>query len=79
MHIARHFAQLFCLCGIHRKRFFAQHMFASACRRQRGRHMLVVGQRVVDGLDFGVGKQFFIRAVGFGNAQGVGKPPRFLK
>ena len=30
----------------------------------------VIGQRIVDGVDIGVGEKFFIRAVGRGNAQG---------
>jgi len=34
-------------------------------------HILVVGQRVVDGLNVGVGKEFGIGAVGLGDTQRV--------
>src|ERR1700678_4564559 len=33
------------------------------------RHMVLVGQRIVDGVDLGVGEQILIRSVGLGNAQ----------
>ncbi|MNV90671.1 hypothetical protein D3C71_1850790 [compost metagenome] len=41
------------------------------CRCLQGqRHMQVIGQRVVDGLDGRVGQELFVAAIGLGNAQG---------
>ena len=34
--------------------------------------MQMVGQRVVDGVDIGIGEQLFVGAIGFGNAELVG-------
>ena len=44
----------FRLGGGQRNRLFAQHMFARSHCHNRHRHMEVIGQRVVDGLDIGV-------------------------
>ena len=56
MHLACDLAQFGGLIGIDRDRLFAQHMLAGARRGQRHRHMQMIGQRVVDGLDLGIGK-----------------------
>ena len=57
-------------------------MLARPRRHQRQRHMLVIGQGVVDRFDFGVGQQLFIAAVGGGNTQFVGQcaaPPQIAR
>ena len=72
VHLARHFAQFFGLARVHGKGFFTQHVFACAGGGQRHGHMLVVGQRVVDGFNVGVGQQFIIGAVGLGDTHFAG-------
>ena len=48
-------------------------MLARARRHQRQRHMLVIGQGVIDRFDFGVGQQLFVAAVGLWDTQFVGQ------
>ena len=50
-------------------RLLAQHVLARLRGLDRPRHMQVVGQRIVDGVDVRVGEQLFVRAVGRGNAE----------
>jgi len=53
----------------HRDRLLAEDVLAGFRRANRPWDVQVIGQRVVDGFDFRVGEQLFIRSVGFGNAQ----------
>ena len=52
-----------------RDRLFAQHVLARLHRLDGPRHMQVVGQRVVDGLDLGIGQHFLVAAIGLGKPQ----------
>ncbi len=57
--------ELLGLLGIERDGLFAQHVLAGLRRgRERHRDVQVVGQRVVDGVDIGVGEQLFVAASG---------------
>jgi hypothetical protein len=58
--------------GLQRKRLFAQHVLAGLRCGQTHRHVQMVGQRVVDGLDLRIGQQRFVRAVGLRDAQCIG-------
>ena len=71
-HLARRRAQLRRLLRRQRDRLFAQHVLARGRGLQRERHVQVIGQRIVDRLDLGIGEQRFVRAVGLGNAERVG-------
>lgn len=59
----------FRLGGGQRNRLFAQHLFARSHCRDRHRHMEVIGQRVVDGLDIGVVQEVLIGAIGLWNSE----------
>ena len=58
-----HLGQLLGLRGGHRDGFFAKDVLARPGRLDRPGHVQVVGQRVVDGFDLGIGQQFFVAAV----------------
>ena len=63
------------LAGVERDRLFAEHMLARLKRAQGPGHMQFVGQRIVDRLDRGIGEQFLVGAIGFGDAElGRGAP-----
>ena len=60
------------LCGFFGRdgnRLLAQHVLAGLRCSERERHMEMIGQRIVDGLDLGVGQHLFIGAIGLGNTQ----------
>jgi hypothetical protein len=63
--------------GMQRERLFAQHVLAGLRGGERERHVQVIGQRVVDGLDRRVGEQRLVRSVGPSDAvrgrRGVGR------
>ncbi len=61
----------------HAERFFAQHMLAGLGGLDGQRHVQLIGQRIVDGIDVGIGEQLFVRAVGRGNVR-VRRPLRVL-
>jgi hypothetical protein len=61
--------KLACLACIECDRFLAKDVLACLRRPECERHMQVVGQRIVDCLDLGIGEQSFIRVVSFGNAE----------
>ena len=56
-----------------RDRLLAQHVLAVLGRLDRPGHVQVVRQRVVDGVDVGVGEQLFVRSVGLRDAQRRGR------
>ena len=64
------------LLGAQSDRLLAQHMLACGGGLQRQRHVKVVGQWVVDGLDLRVGQQLLVRAIGARDPQGLGRRPR---
>ena len=66
---ARRVDQLLPFGGRQADRLFAQHVLAGLERRDRPGHVQVIGQRVVDRVDVRIGQQFFVRAVGLGDAQ----------
>ena len=68
-HLLRGVAQRRRLVGSERDRLLAQHVLPGRGRLQRQRHVQVVGQRVVDRLDLGIGEQRLVRAVGAWNAE----------
>ena len=53
----------------HAERFFAEHVLAGLGGLHRPRNVQLIGQRIVDGVDVGIGEQLLIRAVGRGNAE----------
>ena len=57
------------LNGVERQRFLAQNMFPPLCRPDRPFAVQAVGQRNIDRVDIFRFQQFFVTAVGFGNAQ----------
>ena len=61
-HLAGRRAQLQRLGRGQRDRLLAQHVLARGRGLQRQRHVQVVGQRVVDRLDLGIGEQGFVRS-----------------
>ena len=50
-------------------RFFAEHMLACLGGARGPRQVHVIGQRIVDGVDFRIGQHLLVRAVGLGNAE----------
>ena len=54
-------------------RLFAQHVLARLQGLDRPGHVQVVGQRIVDRLDLGIGQQLLVGAIGLGNAQFGGR------
>jgi hypothetical protein len=54
-------AYLDCFVGVGRERFLRQHVFAGLHGGEVPRSVQCVGQRVVDGLDLGVGQQVRVR------------------
>ena len=63
------FAELGRFLGRDGDGLFAEHMLAGPGGRQGQRHMQMVGQRVVDRLDFRVFQHGLIGAVGLGDAE----------
>jgi hypothetical protein len=59
-------ARLYELAGLAASRdgLLAQHVLAGFQRADRPRHVQVVGQRIVDGIDLGIGQQLFVGSVG---------------
>ena len=57
---------------VERDRLLAQNVLAGARRLRRPRDMEMVGQRVVDHVDHGVGEQGLVVAVGLGQAEALG-------
>ena len=51
------------------ERLFAEHVLAGLGGLDGPGHVKLIGQRVVDGVDFGVGEQLLVGAVGLGNAE----------
>jgi hypothetical protein len=51
--------------GVERQRFLAEHVLAGLGRAHRPGHVQMIGQRVVDSFDFGIGQQFLVGTVGF--------------
>ncbi len=62
-HAGRHTPQLLGFGGIEGDRLLAEHMLAGFQRLDRPGHMQVVGQRVVDRLDGGVGQQRLVAPI----------------
>ena len=58
-----HREQRFRFGCIHRDRLLAEHVLASFGGPNRPRDVKMIGQRVVDRLDVGIGEQFFVRSV----------------
>ena len=73
VHLLRDFAQLRGLGCRQSHGLFAQHMLTCPRSHQRQGYVLVIGQGVVDRLDFGVGQQLFVAAVGLWDTQFVGQ------
>jgi hypothetical protein len=73
MPLPGHPAQPFRIRRIHADRLLAQHMLAGVHRRDSPLDMQVVGKRVVDGVDIGIGQKLLIGAVGLGNAEFRGR------
>jgi hypothetical protein len=67
--LALHRDQRLGIGGIECDRFFAQHMLAGPCGARAPVHMHVVGQRIVDHVDLGIGQQLLIAAIGPGNPE----------
>ena len=63
-HLSRRRAQLHRFLGRQRDRLFAKHVLAGRRGLQRQRHVQVIGQRIVDRLDLGIGEQRLVAAVG---------------
>ena len=59
------------LFRVERDRLLAQHVLARLERADRPRHMQLVGQRIVDRLDLGVGQQVFVGSIGAGDAEAL--------
>ena len=74
-----HFAQFCGLTRVQRDRLFTQNVFSGTRCRERHGDVFVVWKRVVDRLNFGVGQQFFVAAVGVLNAQSVRQSSGFVK
>ena len=58
----------------HAERLFAEHMLAGLGGLHGQRHVQLIGQRIVDGVDVGIGEQFFIRAVSRGECRACRLP-----
>ena len=61
---------------VQRQRLFAQHVLARLRRSDRPRHMQMIGQRIVDGVDLRILQQILVRPVRFGETQ---RPRRLLR
>ena len=58
---------------VHADRLFAQHVLAGFGRANGPRHVQMVGQRIVDGVDFGIGQQLLVAAVRLGDTELAGR------
>src|ERR1022692_684592 len=67
------FEQLAGFGGVESQRLLAEHVLSGLGRAHRPGHVQVIGQRVVDRLDFRIGQQFLVGTVGFRNAEGGGR------
>ena len=50
--------------GIHGQRLFAKHMLARFGCLDGPRHVQMIGQRIINDVDLGIGQQLFVRTVG---------------
>ena len=55
--------------GVERQRLLTEHVLAGFGGANGPGHVQVIRERVVDGLDFGIGQQFLVGAVGFRDAE----------
>jgi hypothetical protein len=74
-----HAQQLTRLFGIECDRLFTQNVFARFSGFDGPRHVQMIRQRIVYGLDLFVGQHFLVRTIGLRNAKFVGESPGFFQ